>query len=105
MATETADPTVTVHIPTPLRSYVDGQDEVEVRGETVAAALEALTEAYPDLRSHLYNEEDELRQFVNVYVEDEDIRYLDETETALEDGQELSIIPSIAGGRHTHSLH
>lgn len=101
MPTDSARPTVTVQIPTPLRSYVDEQDSVDVQGSTVAEVLDALTDRHPQLRTQLFNEDDQLRQFVNVYVDDEDIRYLEETDTALEEGQELSIIPSIAGGTHS----
>lgn len=94
--TDTA--TVTVRIPTPLRSATDGQSTVEVEGRTVDEALRVLVDAYPDLTDNLYNEDDELRQFVNVYVGDEDIRFGDGVETALEAGDEISIVPSIAGG-------
>ncbi len=94
--TDTA--TVTIRIPTPLRSATDGQSTVEVQGATVDEALRTLVDEYPDLADNLYTEEDELRQFVNVYVGDEDIRFGDGTDTALEAGDEVSIVPSIAGG-------
>ena len=94
--TDTA--TVTIRIPTPLRSATDGQSTVEVAGATVDDALRALVDRYPDLADNLYNEDDELRRFVNVYVGDEDIRFGDGVETALEAGDEVSIVPSIAGG-------
>lgn len=90
--------TVTVRIPTPLRSATDGQSTVEVEGDTVDEALRTLVDRYPDLAENLYNEDDELRQFVNVYVDDEDVRFGDGTETPLEPGDEVSIVPSIAGG-------
>lgn len=90
--------TVTVRIPTPLRSATDGQSTVEVEGDTVDEALRTLVDRYPDLAENLYNEDDELRQFVNVYVGDEDVRFGDGTETPLEPGDEVSIVPSIAGG-------
>lgn len=89
---------VTVHIPTPLRSATDGQSSVEVDGRTVDEALRSLVDAYPDLADNLYNDDDELRQFVNVYVGDEDVRFGDGVDTALEAGDEISIVPSIAGG-------
>jgi molybdopterin converting factor small subunit len=92
-------PTVTLHIPTPLRSATNDQATVDAAGDTVRAALHDLVERYPDLKSNLYNDEDELRQFVNIYVDDDDIRYLDGPDTALSDGAEVSIVPSIAGGR------
>jgi MoaD family protein len=90
--------TVTIRIPTPLRSATDGQSTVEVAGATVDDALRALVDQYPDLADNLYNEDDELRRFVNVYVGDEDIRFGDGTDTPLEAGDEVSIVPSIAGG-------
>ena len=90
--------TVTIRIPTPLRSATDGQSAVEVEADTVSEALRALVDEYPDLADNLYNEDDELRQFVNVYVGDEDVRFGDGVDTALESGDEVSIVPSIAGG-------
>ncbi len=90
--------TVTVRIPTPLRSATNGQSTVEVDGTTVDEVLRTLVDRYPDLADNLYNEDDELRQFVNIYVGDEDVRFGDGTETALEPGDEISIVPSIAGG-------
>ena len=88
-----------VKIPTPLRQYTDGNAEVEVDGETAGDALNTLTTEHPDLRQHLYTGDGKLRSFVNVYKGDEDIRYLDGAETEVSEGDELSIIPSIAGGR------
>ena len=87
-----------VRIPTPLRQYAGGNSEVEVGGGTAAAALGDLTEQHPELRQHLYTGDGKLRSFVNVYKGDEDIRYLDGPDTQVSDGDELSIIPSIAGG-------
>ncbi len=86
-------------IPTPLRQYAQKQDRVEVPGRTVAEGLGKLTTQYPDLRHHLFTEDGKLRAFVNVYVNDEDIRYLKQENTPVQDGDTLSIIPSIAGGR------
>jgi len=85
-------------IPTPLRQYVGKQASVEVTGATVAEAMSALLEQHPDLRKHLYTEEGKLRAFVNVYVNDEDIRYLQKEATELKAGDQISIVPSIAGG-------
>src|SRR5260370_350084 len=85
-------------IPTPLRQYADKQDAVELPGATVGEVLTALTSKYADLRRHLYNDEGKLRSFVNVYVNDDDIRYLDKEATALKDSDTVSIVPSIAGG-------
>jgi len=88
-----------IFIPTPLRTYVGGQDKVEVAASTIAEALNALTETHPELRKHLFSNEGRLRAFVNLYVNDEDVRYLPEKEqTAVAATDTLSIIPSIAGG-------
>jgi sulfur-carrier protein len=87
-----------IHIPTPLRQYVGKQASVDVQGSTVGEAMDALVAAHPDLRKHLYTDEGRLRAFVNLYVNDEDIRYLQKEATALKDGDNISIVPSIAGG-------
>jgi len=86
-------------VPTPLRQYAGKQASVEVPAATVGEALNGLTSSYPDLRRHLYNEEGKLRAFVNVYLNDDDVRYLQNEQTAVKDGDTLSIVPSIAGGR------
>jgi molybdopterin converting factor small subunit len=88
-----------IKIPTPLRQYTAGNFEVEVGGETAGETLGNLASEYPDLRQHLYTGDGKLRSFVNVYKGDEDIRYLDGAETQVSEEDELSIIPSIAGGR------
>jgi molybdopterin converting factor small subunit len=87
-----------IHIPTPLRQYTGKQASVDVGGTTVAEAMTALVARHPDLRRHLYTEEGKLRAFVNLYLNDEDIRYLQKEATALKDGDNISIVPSIAGG-------
>ena len=87
-----------ISIPTPLRRYTDGAGLIEVSGDSVALALDSLTQQFPPLKQHLYNEEGRLRSFVNVYVNDDDIRYLQKTETAVKPGDVISIVPSIAGG-------
>ena len=87
-----------IHIPTPLRQYVGKQSTVEVTAATVAEAMNALVEKHPDLRRHLYTEEGKLRAFVNLYLNDEDIRYLQKEATTLKEGDNISIVPSIAGG-------
>jgi len=87
-------------IPTPLRQYVEKKDSVELSGSTVGEVLTALTSEYSDLRRHLYSDEGKLRSFVNVYVNDEDIRYLSKAATPVKDGDPVSIVPSIAGGRY-----
>jgi molybdopterin converting factor small subunit len=90
---------MTIFIPTPLRLYVGGKDAVVIDAPTVAGALESLTEAHPDLRRHLFSGEGKLRAFVNLYLNDEDVRYLPAKEaTAVTASDTLSIIPSIAGG-------
>ena len=90
---------MTIFIPTPLRLYAGGQDAVEVNAATVTEALEHLTQAHPDLRKHLFTGEGKLRAFVNLYLNDEDIRYLPAKDaTAVTPADTLSIIPSIAGG-------
>jgi adenylyltransferase/sulfurtransferase len=91
---------MTIFIPTPLRLFAGGHDAVEVTAATVAEALDALTQAHPDLRKHLFSGEGKLRSFVNLYLNDEDVRYLPAKEaTAVTAADTLSIIPSIAGGK------
>ena len=85
-------------IPTPLRPFAGKQDVVEVEGTTVGDALQGLVGLYGDLRRHRYNEDGRLRSFVNIYVNDEDIRHLDREQTALTAGDTISIVPSVAGG-------
>jgi len=85
-------------IPTPLRPFAGKQEFVEVEGKTVGDALQRLVGQYGDLRRHLYNEDGRLRSFVNIYVNDEDIRHLDREQTALTAGDTISIVPSVAGG-------
>jgi adenylyltransferase/sulfurtransferase len=87
-----------VLIPTPLRAYTGEQDAVEVEGATVGEVLSALTSKHGELRRHLYGDDGQLRHFVNIYVNDDDIRYLDKGATALKAGDVISIIPSVAGG-------
>jgi adenylyltransferase/sulfurtransferase len=88
-----------IHIPTPLRQYAGKQPAVEVKGATVGEALSGLVSQHPDLRRHLYTEEGKLRAFVNVYLNDEDVRYLQKEATVVQDSDHISIVPSIAGGR------
>lgn len=89
---------VKVVIPTPLRPYAGKQESVDLQAGTVAEALGALTTKYGDLRKHLYSDDGKLRSFVNVYVNDEDIRYLQKDRTPVKEGDTISIVPSIAGG-------
>lgn len=91
-------PTVKVVIPTPLRQYAANQDSIEVQAKDVREALGALVGRHDALRRHLYTDEGHLRNFVNVYLNEEDIRYLQKEATPLKDGDTISIVPSIAGG-------
>ncbi len=86
-----------IKIPTPLRPYTDNQSQVSVAGGTVGDALADLVNQYPDLRVHLFNG-DELRNFVNVFLGDEDTRFLDGLKTDVESDDQLRIVPTIAGG-------
>lgn len=88
----------TIRIPTPLRPYTGGNSTVSVSGATVGDALQSLTTQFPGLRPHLYDG-DELRSFVNVYLNKEDVRGLNGAATAVKADDTLMIIPSIAGGR------
>lgn len=89
-----------IHIPTPLRTYTNGHESVPILATTVAASLEALVAEFPALRANLFAADGTLRSFVNVYLNDDDIRYLPEKEnTSVKGSDELTIIPSIAGGR------
>ena len=87
-----------VLIPTPLRQFAGKQDSVELAGSTVGEVLSALTAQFPDLKKQIFNDEGKLRSFVNVYLNDEDIRYLKKNDTAVAPADTLSIVPSIAGG-------
>ena len=89
---------VKVMIPTPLRAYAGKQESVQLQAGTVGEALSALTSQFADLKKHLFTDDGRLRSFVNVYVNDEDIRYLAKENTPTKDGDTISIIPSIAGG-------
>jgi cysteine synthase B len=89
---------LTISIPSPLRTYTDGHSTIEVSGKTVGSALESLVEKYPALKKQLYSDDGQLRSFVNVYLNDEDIRYLKRSETAVASDDTIAIVPSIAGG-------
>ena len=88
---------IRVHIPTPMRQHTDGQAVVEVAGTTVQGALDALGAKYAGITTRIFDN-GQVRRFVNVYLNDEDIRYLDNLATPVKDGDELSIIPAVAGG-------
>jgi molybdopterin synthase sulfur carrier subunit len=89
---------IKVRIPTPLRPLTRGQGEVETQGINVAELIENLNAAHPGVKERLCDENGDLRRFVNVYVNEEDIRFLKGKETALKDGDEVSFVPAIAGG-------
>ena len=88
----------TIRIPTPLRPYTSGQAEIAVSGENVGAVLADLTTRHPNLKQHLYNEAGELRAFVNIFLNEEDIRHVRGVETPVQEKDRLMIVPSIAGG-------
>ena len=88
----------TVRIPTQLRELSGGQSEVKVDGGTVAEVLEALDAAHPGFRGRLFDDAGKLRRFVNVFVADEDVRFLQGIETPVAAGQTVSIVPAVAGG-------
>jgi molybdopterin converting factor small subunit len=89
---------VTVRVPTTLRTLTAGASEVEVEGGTVAEALTALDAAHPGFRDRLLDDDGNLRRFVNVFVADDDVRFIDGMATPIPDGETLSIIPAVAGG-------
>jgi molybdopterin synthase sulfur carrier subunit len=88
----------TVRIPTPLRKLTNEQESVDIESTTVGTALEELEGKFPGIKERLVDEEGEIRRFVNVYVNEEDIRFLENQDTPLKDGDDVSIIPAIAGG-------
>ena len=91
--------TVKIQIPTPLRGYVDDKEEVVLENvSTIEEALNELNKNYPNLREHIVDENGELRKFINIYINDTDIRDKDGANSSLESGDDVSIIPSIAGG-------
>ena len=89
---------VTVFIPTPLRPYSAQQSSVKVNAQTVGEALADLVSQHPDLRRHLFSEDGKLRSFVNVYLNDEDIRFLSKDATPVKETDTITIVPSVAGG-------
>jgi molybdopterin synthase sulfur carrier subunit len=88
----------TVHIPTPLRRLTGGQARVQVDGATILAVLEALDAQYPGFRERLFDEGGELKRFINIYVNDEEIRTLAGKVTAVKEGDRITIVPAMAGG-------
>ena len=90
--------TVMVRIPTPLRRITNGQDKISVEGQSLNAVIASLEEAFPGIKERLCDERGELRNFVNVYVNGEDVRFLDGLNTATGPGDEISVVPAVAGG-------
>lgn len=90
--------TVKVLVPTPLQKYTNNQSTIEASGGSVAELIEALEASFPGIKDRLCDEEGKPRRFLNLYVNSEDIRFLDGTETPLKDGDEVSIVPAVAGG-------
>ncbi len=88
---------IKVHIPTPMRQHTDNQAVVETSGSTVKALLDDLSQKHPAIADRIF-ENGQVRRFVNIYLNDEDVRYLDNLDTTVKDGDELSIIPAVAGG-------
>ncbi len=89
---------VTVRIPTPLRRMTNGQDKVEMEESTLSAMIENLEASYPGVKERLIDENGELRYFVNIYLNGEDVRFLDGLDTSAGSGDEISIVPAVAGG-------
>ena len=89
---------ITVRIPTPLRRVTDGQDKVDTEGATLGQIIDSMESQYPGIKERLCDEDGNLRNFVNVYVNGEDVRFLDGVDSATGDGDEISIVPAVAGG-------
>ena len=91
---------VTVRIPTPLRKLTDNRSEIEIDGETVESLIGNMEASYPGIKDRLCDESGKVRRFINIYINEEDIRFLDGTDTAVKTGDRVSIVPAIAGGLH-----
>ena len=90
---------VSVRVPTPLRKLTQGADEVDVQGDTVKALVDDLERKFPGIKERICDESGKIRRFVNIYVNGDDIRFLQNLETSVRDGDSISIVPAIAGGR------
>ena len=88
----------TVRIPTPLRKLTNEVEEVQASGSTIGAVIDSLDQAFPGLKERICDEKGDIRRFVNVYVNDEDVRFLDDKATPVQEKDEISIVPAIAGG-------
>ncbi len=89
---------VEIIIPTPLRQYAENRDSVNLSGQNIGELLDNLMQKFPNMKKHLFSEDGQIRNFVNVYVNDDDIRYLENNATQLKEGDVISLIPSVAGG-------
>lgn len=89
---------VRVRVPTPLRKFTQGSDEVDANGDTIMAMFDDLEQNHPGIKERIMDESGKVRRFVNVYVNGDDIRFLKNVDTALNDGDSISIVPAIAGG-------
>ena len=89
---------VMVRVPTPLRRLTNNQDKVEVEASTIAEFIDSMENAYPGIKERLMDESGQLRYFVNIYLNGEDVRFLQGVETATQSGDEISIVPAVAGG-------
>ncbi len=90
---------VRVRVPTPLRRFTGGKDEVSAEGNSILAVIENLEKGHPGLKERLLDDSGQLRRFVNVYLNGDDIRFLDQLNSKVKDGDDISIVPAIAGGR------
>ncbi len=95
---EDSDMSITVRIPTPLRRVTDGQDKVDVEGSTIKEIIDSLDGQFPAIKERLCDEQGQLRNFVNIYVNGEDLRFLDGIDSSVKEGDEISIVPAVAGG-------
>jgi sulfur-carrier protein len=95
---------VRVRVPTPLRKFTQGADEVDAQGNTIHSIVEDLEKNYPGIKERICDETGKVRRFVNVYVNGDDIRFLQNLETALKEGDNISIVPAIAGGALSNSF-
>jgi len=91
----------TIKIPSQLRSQTEGHDQVEINAGNVGEALSKLVEQYPAIKDRIYDENGKLRRYVNIYLGDEDIRFLENQETKIDEKSELSLVPAIAGGKES----
>ena len=96
--TSATAPTVRIRVTAILQKLIGGQKEIEARGATVATVIDDIEASYPGFKAQMYNEDGQLQRFVNVYLNDEDIRYMGGAATALSDGDVLDILPALAGG-------